>query len=379
MTKTDTRDVAATVACIRELAAAGCDIVRLAVPDEAAARALCATARAVNVPLVADIHFDHRLALLALEAGMDGLRINPGNIGAVSRVREVVRAAAERRVPIRIGVNAGSLDKDVLAKHGAATAAALVESALAACAHPGRPGLPRNQDFRQGVGCGAHRQAYRRLADQTDYPLHPGTEAGTLLPGRLQRGAGGCAGGRHRRHHPRVAFRAPAAEVRALALLRSLELRPPGPMVIACPTWAGSRLTPPPWPTRWKRVGKTGGGVSRAAWPVVAVMGCMVNGPGEARDADIAVAGGKGRAALYVAGRHIATVPENQILPALLEQVRGLPGPGRRTDFLYAPPALTPPSKISRSLRASSSRVTGLLRKCTPCSRMPRWAMTLAV
>ncbi len=327
MTKTDTRDVAATVAQIRELAAAGCDIVRLAVPDEAAARALAQIRPAVNVPLVADIHFDHRLALLALAAGMDGLRINPGNIGAVSRVREVVRAAAERRVPIRIGVNAGSLDKDVLARHGAATADAMVESALQ------HVRILEDLDYREikisvkASDVARTVQAYRRLAEKTDYPLHLGlTEAGTLLPGAVRSSAAlGLLLADGIGDTIRVSLsEPPAAEVRAgLALLRSLELRPPGPMVIACPTCGRVEINASALAHEVEAaLEKLAAEFPHAAWPVVAVMGCMVNGPGEARDADIAVAGGKGRAALYVGGRHIATVPEAQILPALLEQVR---------------------------------------------------------
>lgn len=334
MTKTDTRDVPATIAQIRELASAGCDIVRLAVPDEAAARALAQIRPAVNVPLVADIHFDHRLALLALQAGMDGLRINPGNIGSISRVREVVRAAAERRVPIRIGVNAGSLDKDVLAKHGAATAAALVASALQ------HVRILEDLDYREikisvkASDVARTVQAYRQLAEQTDYPLHLGlTEAGTLLPGAVRSSVAlGLLLADGIGDTIRVSLsEPPRQEVRAaLALLRSLNLRPPGPMVIACPTCGRVEIDASALAHQVEgALEKLAEEFPQAAWPVVAVMGCMVNGPGEARDADIAVAGGKGRAALYVAGRHVATVPEDQILPALLAHVR---------DFLEKPP-----------------------------------------
>ena len=187
MTKTDTRDVAATVAQIREVAAAGCDIVRLAVPDEAAARALGAIRRESPLPLIADIHFDHRLALIALDGGMDGLRLNPGNIGGAEKVREVVRAAAGRRVPIRIGVNAGSLEKTLLARYGGATAEALVESALG---HAALLEAAGHQEIKLSVKAsdvGRTVAAYRLLAQRTDYPLHLGvTEAGTLLSGAVR-------------------------------------------------------------------------------------------------------------------------------------------------------------------------------------------------
>ena len=328
MTKTDTRDVVATVAQIRELAAAGCDIVRLAVPDEAAARALAQIRRSVNVPLVADIHFDYRLALLALEAGMDGLRLNPGNIGAVSRVREVVRAAAERQAPIRIGVNAGSLEKDVLARHGAATAAALVESAMRHVRILEDLGYREIKISVKASDVARTVQAYRQLAEKTNYPLHLGvTEAGTLLPGAVRSSVAlGLLLADGIGDTIRVSLsEPPAAEVRAgLALLRSLALRPPGPTVIACPACGRVEIDASALAHAVEaELEKLAVEFPDAVWPTVAVMGCMVNGPGEARDADIAIAGGKERAALFVDGRHIATIPEPQILPALLEQVRG--------------------------------------------------------
>jgi len=326
MTKTDTRDVAATIAQVREVASLGCDIVRVAVVDEAAARAVSAVRRESPIPIVADIHFDHRLALAALEAGADGLRINPGNIGGVNKVREVVKAAAERRAPIRIGVNSGSLEKDIEAKFGR-SAEALVESALRHVRI-----LEDLQYFEIKISVKASDvattvRAYRLLAEKTDYPLHLGvTEAGTLAAGTvrssvalgilLDEGIGDTI---------RVSLTdTPAREVRVgLEILRCLGLRPPGASIISCPTCG--RVQVP--------VVETAARVEEAleAWyhdnpdaprPKVAVMGCMVNGPGEARDADIAIAGGAGRFALYERGAHVLTVPAAAAVDALMERVR---------------------------------------------------------
>lgn len=327
MTKTDTRDVAATVAQIREIAEAGCDIVRLAVVDADAAAALGKIKRRVCLPLIADIHFDYRLALRALEAGVDGLRINPGNIGSAAKIREVVAAARERRIPIRIGVNAGSLEKDLLARHGGATPAALVASALRHVRLLERAGYRemkiavKASDVRRTI------EAYRLLARKTDYPLHLGvTEAGTFLPGvvrssvalgiLLAEGIGDTI---------RISLTDhPVQEVRAgLALLRSLGLRTPGPEITACPTCGRVQIDVVALARRVE--GALESHFRRhplAPRPHVAVMGCIVNGPGEAREADIAVAGGRGRAALYVSGRHVATVRERDIVTAIMARVR---------------------------------------------------------
>ncbi len=327
MTKTDTRDVRATIAQIRELAALGCDIIRLAVPDAAAARALKAIRRSVRIPMVADIHFNHRLAILALEAGVDGLRINPGNIGSARKVREIVRAARERRAPIRIGVNAGSLEKDLLIKHGGATAEALVASALR------HVRMLEDLNYREikisvkAADVVRTVQAYRRLAELTDYPLHLGvTEAGTLLSGTIRSSiALGMLLAEGIGDTLRVSLTdQPAREIRVgLELLRSLGLRPPGPRVISCPTCGRVQIDVITLARRVEdELEKLARKFPQATWPVVAVMGCMVNGPGEAREADIAIAGGDRKAALYVKGKHVATLVEKNILPAVLRRVR---------------------------------------------------------
>ena len=327
MTKTDTRDVRATVAQILDLESLGCDLIRVAVPDEAAARALGEIRRSIHIPLVADIHFDHRLALIALDAGADGLRINPGNIGSVPQVREVVRAAAPRRVPIRIGVNAGSLEKELLARHGGATAEALVESALG------------HARLLEDAGCAEIKisvkasdvirtvEAYRLLARRTSYPLHLGvTEAGTLIAGTIRSSAAlGILLAEGIGDTLRVSLtEPPAREVRVgLDLLRCLGLRPPGCHVISCPTCGRVQID---LMNLAHRVEDALSPLERefpnARWPVVAVMGCRVNGPGEAREADIAVAGGKGKVALYLKGAHVKTLDEFEVVPALVEEVR---------------------------------------------------------
>jgi (E)-4-hydroxy-3-methylbut-2-enyl-diphosphate synthase len=327
MTKTDTRDVRSTVAQIVACAEAGADIVRLAVPDEAAARALQAIRRESPLPLIADIHFDYRLAILAVEAGMDGLRINPGNIGGADRVAEVVRAARERLVPIRIGVNSGSLEEDLRARHGGAGAEALVESALRHIR------ILEDLDYREikvAVKASDVRrtvEAYRLLAGRCDYPLHLGvTEAGTFVAGTVRSAvAMGILLSEGIGDTLRVSLTdTPMAEVHVgQEILRSLGLRAPGPRVTSCPTCGRCEVNVLSVCMQVEQA------LERhyrenpaAARPHVAVMGCMVNGPGEARDADIAVAGGRGRFALYVRGRVVRTVPEADAAAALLDEVR---------------------------------------------------------
>jgi (E)-4-hydroxy-3-methylbut-2-enyl-diphosphate synthase len=328
MTKTDTRDVPVTVAQLRELEEAGCDIARLAVIDEDAASALAAIVRQTRLPVVADIHFDHRLALKALAAGVHGLRINPGNIGGRTKVGEVVAAARERQVPIRIGVNSGSLEKDLLAKHGGSTAGALVESALR------HARILEDLDYREikiSVKASDVRrtvEAYRLLASQCNYPLHLGvTEAGTFLAGTVRSSVAlGILLAEGIGDTIRVSLTdTPMREVRVgLELLRSLGLRAPGPSVISCPTCGRIQVdvvqAAQEVELALEELYRAHPELDR---PVVAVMGCMVNGPGEAREADVALAGGAGKFALYVNGKLAATVAEADAVPALVDAVRG--------------------------------------------------------
>lgn len=326
MTKTDTHDVAATVRQIRELEDLGCDLVRLAVPDAAAAKVLSKIRGRVQIPLIADIHFDHRLAIMALDAGFDGLRINPGNIGGPDKIREIVRAATGRKIAIRVGVNGGSIEKDLLARHGGQTPKALVASAmrhirlLEDCGWNEIKVSVKASDVPRTVA------AYRLLSQKTRHPLHLGvTEAGTFLYGTvsssaamailLAEGIGDTI---------RVSLTdTPHNEVRVgLALLRSLGLRPAGPNVISCPTCGRTRVD------IIQLANAVEAGLERYfrsnpqhPCPAVAVMGCVVNGPGEASHADIAVCGGNGRGAIYVHGKHIRTVPERDIVKAVLAEV----------------------------------------------------------
>ncbi len=327
MTKTDTRDTAATIAQIRELESLGCDMVRLAVVDEEAARALAVIRSAVSLPLIADIHFQHKLALIAIDSGVDGLRINPGNIGGLDRVREVVRAASERKLPIRIGVNAGSLEKELLERYGGATAAAMVESAmrhvriLEDAGHPWIKISVKASDVPRTLA------AYRLLSRATDHPLHLGvTEAGTLLAGTVRSSVGmGLLLAEGIGDTLRVSLTdSPAQEVRVgLELLRCFGLREPGASVISCPTCGRIQIDVVTLAREvedaLERYYRENPGAAR---PTVAVMGCMVNGPGEAREADVAIAGGKGKAAVYVRGEMVETVPEGSIVERLMQEVR---------------------------------------------------------
>lgn len=331
MTKTDTRDARATIAQIRELERAGCEIIRVAVPDTKAARALAAIRRKIHIPLVADIHFDYRLALQALASGVDGLRINPGNIGSIANVREVVSAARERKVPIRIGVNAGSLEKEILAKYGGATARALVASAMKHVHILEKLGYHEIKISVKASDAVRTVQAYRLLAQATDYPLHLGvTEAGPLLTGAVRSATAlGILLAEGIGDTLRVSLTEhPLREIKAgLEILRALALRPPGPSIISCPTCGRVEIDVIALAHRVEgaldMLAQTLGGGHRAvAWPVVAVMGCMVNGPGEAREADIAIAGGKGRAALYLGGIYQTTVPEERLVSTVIHQVR---------------------------------------------------------
>ena len=308
MATADPHDAAALAAQVARCAAAGVDLVRLTVPDPAAAEVFATVRRDSPVPLVADIHFDHRLALAAIEAGCDALRLNPGNIGGRENVRAVARAAKEKGVPIRIGVNGGSLEKDLLEKHGSATPEALVASALRHIA------LLEDEGFRDiAVSVKASDvprtvAAYRLLAAQTDCPLHLGvTEAGTFLPGTvrsavalgvlLSEGIGDTI---------RVSLTdTPEREVQVgLEILRALGLRAPGPAVTSCPTCGRTQVDVVRVAAEVEQaLAQFAAAHPQARLPRVAVMGCVVNGPGEAREADIALCGGKGEFVVYERGQ----------------------------------------------------------------------------
>jgi (E)-4-hydroxy-3-methylbut-2-enyl-diphosphate synthase len=323
MTNTDTRDVEATCDQIQRLAAAGCDIVRVAIPDQKAAQALGSIRQKTTLPLVADIHFSHRLALMALDAGVDKLRINPGNIGSKERVQEVVRAAQSRGVPIRIGVNAGSLEKDLLAKYGRATPQAMVESALKHVAILEELGFFDILISVKAFDVLTTWQAYRLLASRRNYPLHIGiTEAGTPWAGSIRSAVGlGLILGQGLGDTIRVSLTGdPVEEVRVgYEILKALNLRQRGPILISCPTCGRCQIDLPRLANEVERR------LAHINQPVaVAVMGCEVNGPGEAREADIGIAGGKNAAYLFRHGQMVRKLSTDEVVDLLVQEVENL-------------------------------------------------------
>lgn len=323
MTNTRTADVEATVSQIRALEAAGCEIIRVAVPDMDSARAVGKIKASIGIPIITDIHFDYRLALASLEEGADCLRLNPGNIGSVERVREVVKAASERKVPIRIGVNAGSLEKDILAKYGHPTAEALVESAMR------HINILEDMDYREikvSIKASSVKltvDAYRLLAKKVDYPFHIGiTEAGTIFGGTIKSSVGlGILLSEGIGDTLRVSLTGdPVDEVRVgWEILKSLGLRKRGINIISCPTCGRIKLDSIKIATEVEKK------LSHIKEPVnVAIMGCVVNGPGEAVESDVGIAGGDGVGLIYVKGNAIKKVKEEEIVEALLEEVEKL-------------------------------------------------------
>lgn len=325
MCNTKTEDVEATVAQIRALTAAGCEIVRVAVPTVAAAEAIGAIRRQIKIPLVADIHFDYRLALAAMEHGADKIRINPGNIGEDWKLREVVNAAKERNIPIRVGVNSGSLEKDLLQKYGGVTAEGIVESALEKVRRIEELGYEnlvisiKSSDVLMCI------KAHELLAAETDYSLHIGiTEAGTLLRGTVKSAVGlGVILYEGIGDTIRVSLTGdPLEEIKAAReILKSLGLRKGGVEVVSCPTCGRTEIDLIGLANRVESLVERYSDLDVR----VAVMGCVVNGPGEAREADFGVAGGKGAGVLIRKGEVIRTMPESELLPALeaeLQRIR---------------------------------------------------------
>ena len=320
MTNTKTTDTNATVAQIKALVDAGCDIVRVAVPDMSAAENIYNIKSQVDVPLVADIHFDYRLALKAIEQGIDALRINPGNIGDEERVKAVVEAAKTRNITIRIGVNAGSLDKKLLAKYGKVTAEALVESALEHIRI-----LEKLNFYDIKISLKAHDvpltlDAYRLMSETVDYPLHLGiTEAGTVNTGIIKSAVGiGALLAEGIGDTFRISLTGdPVNEVKvANEILKALGLKEYGPTLISCPTCGRCNID---LPSIAEKVEQRLSGITK---PIkVAVMGCVVNGPGEARDADIGIAGGKGEGLVFRKGEVINKVAEDKLVDALFEEL----------------------------------------------------------
>ena len=321
MTKTDTRDVKATVKQIRSLKKAGCEIIRIAVPDLDAAKALGSIKKRAAMPVIADIHFDWRLALEAINQGVDGLRINPGNIGARWKVAEVVAAASDRSIPIRIGVNAGSLSKKLLAKHRHPTPEALVESAEE---HIDILEQLRFRDIKVSLKASnvpTTVDAYRLFSRRFRYPLHIGiSEAGPSFTGIIKSSVGlGILLEEGIGDTIRVSLSAdPHEEVRvAYEILKSLGLREKGANIISCPTCGRCEID------IRGLAAKVESSLKDFGRPLtVAVMGCVVNGPGEAREADIGIAGGKGIGLLFRKGKIIKRVEEKELLKELMEEIK---------------------------------------------------------
>jgi len=318
MTNTDTRDIQATIAQIRELEEVGCELVRVAVPDAEAARAISEIKKGISIPLIADIHFDYRLALMALEAGADGLRLNPGNIGEAEKVRAVALAAKERGVPIRIGLNAGSLPK--AADPNLPVAQRMVDAALEQIR------LLESLDFDlikvslKAFDVPTTIEAYRSIAEKIPYPLHLGiTEAGTPRKGVIRSAVGiGTLLYMGIGDTIRVSLTVhPREEVIAgYEILKSLDLRQHGPILVSCPSCGRTEVD------IVKLAEEVEAELLKITKPIkVAVMGCVVNGPGEAKDADVGIACGKGKGVIFKKGEKVGVVEEKDFLSALMREV----------------------------------------------------------
>lgn len=320
MCNTDTRDVEATLGQIARLEKIGCEVVRLAVPDDEAAKALARIRKGTNLPLVADIHFDYRLAIQAVGQGVDGLRINPGNIGGRGKIAEVVRVCSERKIPIRIGVNAGSLEKHLLEKYGHPAPEAIVESAFGNIRVLEDLGYQEIKVSLKASDVMTTVMAYRLFSERSDYPLHIGiSEAGPLFSGTVKSSVGlGILLSEGIGDTMRVSLTAdPVEEVRAAyEILKSLKIRQRGVNIISCPTCGRTEID------IISLVREVEQRLAHINEPLtVAVMGCVVNGPGEARGADIGIAGGKGVGLLFRRGGIVRKFPENELADILVEEV----------------------------------------------------------
>lgn len=320
MTNTDTRNIEATIQQIKELEAAGCDIVRCAVPDMIAAEAIKEIVKAVNIPVVADIHFDYRLALKCIENGISKLRLNPGNIGSRERVEEVAKAAKAKNVPIRIGVNSGSLEKEILEKYGRVTAEALAESAL------NHVKILEDVDFKDIIISIKSSDviqmidAYNIVSSKVDYPLHLGvTEAGTIWRGSIKSSVGiGALLAQGIGDTIRVSLTGDVKEEVKVGreILKSLDLLQEGIKFVSCPTCGRTEIDLIGIAEEAeKRLSNVNKNIK------VAIMGCVVNGPGEAREADVGIAGGKGVGLIFRKGEVVRKVKEEDLLEELIKEI----------------------------------------------------------
>jgi len=323
MTNTDTRDAEATIAQIKRLEEVGCDIVRVAIPDMTAAKNIAKIKSEVNIPVIADIHFDYRLALEVIDQGVDGVRINPGNIGSIDRVKMVVEKCKEKNLKIRIGVNGGSLEKELLQKYGSATAEALVESAM------NHVKILEDLDFRNIVislkSSDIYKtlEAYELISKQVDYPLHIGiTESGSVKKGTIKSSIGvGALLLKGIGDTIRVSLTSdPIEEIKvAKEMLVALGLRKQGMTFVSCPTCGRTQINLIKIAEEVeKRLENCNKNIK------VAVMGCVVNGPGEAREADIGIAGGKGEGLIFKKGEIIKKVKEEDLIEELMKEIENL-------------------------------------------------------
>jgi (E)-4-hydroxy-3-methylbut-2-enyl-diphosphate synthase len=325
MTNTDTRDSRSTVAQIERLQDAGCEIVRVAVPDEQAVEALATIKKAVRIPVIADIHFDFRLAIESMRAGADAIRINPGNIGGPDKLKKVIEVARERVVPVRIGVNSGSVEKDLLAKYGHPTPEAMVESALRHIKFFEDNDFASIKVSLKSSDVIATISAYRLLAQKTDCPFHLGvTEAGTVVGGAVKSALGiGLLLFEGIGDTLRVSLTAAPEEEMYVAwsILRALHLRDRGVELVSCPTCGRTEIDLIPLVQRVEAA------LKNVKTPLkVAVMGCVVNGPGEAKEADVGIAGGRGLGILFKKGSRVEKVAESELLDRLLSEVERMTG-----------------------------------------------------
>jgi len=321
MTNTDTRDVSSTVKQIERLEDVGCEIIRLAVPDKEAAKALGKIKSRIKIPIIADIHFDHRLAVDALDAGADALRINPGNIGGKRAIEAVINSAQKHNASIRIGVNSGSIHKETLLKYGHPSPEAMVESALKYINMFETLGFEQIKISLKSSNVIDTITANELFSREVDYPLHLGvTESGTLISGTVKSSIGiGYLLSKGIGDTFRVSLtRDPVDEVKvAYEILRALDIRHRGPEIISCPTCGRTEID---LFSLVERVEKALSGIE--ASPKVAIMGCVVNGPGEAKEADIGIAGGRGQGILFKKGEIVAKVPEADLADVLIDEVR---------------------------------------------------------
>lgn len=320
MTNTFTADVDSTVSQIVRLQDAGCEIVRVAVPDEASAGAIAAIKQQVAIPIIADIHFSHRLAIAAARSGADALRINPGNIGGKRKIQEVIDCAGDHGISIRVGVNSGSIEKELLKKHGAPTAAAMVESAMRHLDMIGSFGFDNMKVSLKASNVGRTIEAYRLFSLKSDFPVHVGvTEAGGLFPGLVKSAIGiGTLLAEGIGDTLRVSLtRDPVDEVRAaFEILKALNIRQRGPDIVSCPTCGRCHID------LFHMVDEVERATINYLAPIkIAIMGCVVNGPGEAKEADIGIAGGDGRGVLFKKGEVVKTFSQDKLLDVLLTEI----------------------------------------------------------